>query len=75
MSVMGSLVLTLLVLTLAITSLSFGSFDENRKMSLELLLLLLKLDLKAVQTCVANTAKQIAEIQLYEYSRHDGFEL
>ena len=61
MSVMGSLVLTLLVSALAITLISFGPFDENRKMCLELLQpLLLKLDLKAVQTCAVNTARQTA---------------
>ena len=62
MPVMGSLALTLLVSALAMASLSFGPFDENRKMCLGLLLML-KLDLKA-QTCAVNTAKQknIAEI-------------
>ena len=61
MSVMGSLVLTTLVSARAITSLSFGPFDENRKMCLELRLML-KLDLKA-QTCAAvNTARQTAEM-------------
>ena len=60
---MGSLVLTLLVLALAIILLSLGPFDENRKMCLELLLLL-KLDLKAEQTCAVDAVKQknIAEI-------------